>query len=304
MTVTTLVGSNSFLIEQIVNERIQKFVVKNGNMGIESINGLETQYIDIVPRITSVSLFSSNKLVILKDISHNNELVEHLDELLTAGDSTELIIVDPTIDGRSKLYKKLKLLTNFRAINELPRPSLVDWMIEYVNSKQATISRVSADYLLDRVGLNQLVCYQELNKLMLYDKKIDRTSIDLLVESNPQSRIFDLVNNAFKHNHRLVIQIYQELRSIGEDTSKIIGLLAWQLHLIAVVKSAVNKTNMEIANDLGGKPMTINETKKIANSIRLEDLKQIIDRLLKIDDKSKQQTINIDDALLYFLLSF
>jgi len=304
MSATTLVGNNSFLIEQILNDRIDKFKAKNGNLGVEYIDVQEIDVQEMLSQIISVSLFSTTKLVLLKNVSQNNGFLDCLEELVAQLGSIELIIVDPQLDGRSKLYKKLRTLTDFQLVNQLSPLSLIDWAIEYVKSKNGIINRASAGYLIDKIGPNQLVCYQELNKLMLYNKKINQESIDLLVETNPRSTIFDLVKVAFKHNHRSVMELYQQLRISGEDTSKMIGLLAWQLHLLAVVKTANNRSNIEIANDLGANPKTISETKNIARDISLDSLRQIINRLLEIDSKSKQQTLNIDDALLYFLLSF
>jgi len=304
MSATTLVGNNSFLVEQYISDRVEQFNLEHSHWGIEHINAADIDCSEIISKISSVSLFSDTRLLILHDIAQNNQFVDCVDELLANLNNSELIIVEPKLDGRSKLYKKLQVLTNFKQLNQLSFPALINWVVEYVKTKQATISRGDAEYLIDKIGLNQLLCYQELNKLIIYNPHIDQVSIDLLVVAQPRSTIFDLVKAAFSHNHKRVNVLYQELRASGEDTSKIVGLLTWQLHLLASVKTASTKSTNSIASDLGANPKTINETKNIAKSIGFFELQQIIHRLLDIDDKSKRQAINIDDALLYFLLSF
>jgi DNA polymerase-3 subunit delta len=304
MSATTLVGNNSFLIEQYISDRVEQFNLEHSQWGIERINVSDIECSEIISKISSVSIFSDTRLLILYDIAQNNQFIDCLDELLVNLNNNELIIVEPKLDGRSKLYKKLQASTNFKQLNQLSFPALINWIMEYVKSKQGTISRSDAEYLIGRIGLNQLLCYQELNKLIIYNPHIDQVSIDLLVIAQPKSTIFDLVKFAFNHNHKRVNYLYQELRTNGEDSSKIIGLLAWQLHLLATIKTASTKSISNIASDLGANPKTISETKNIAQSISFSELRQIIYRLLDIDDKSKRQAINIDDALLYFLLSF
>ena len=104
-----------------------------------------------------------------------------------------------------------------------------------------------ARYLVERVGTNQQLLANEIEKLALYDKDISKESIDLLTEETPQSTIFELLEAAFAGNHRKVQTLYAEQRAMKVEPPQIIALLAWQLHILAIIKTAGDRTPETIA---------------------------------------------------------
>ncbi len=304
MSVITLAGSNSYLIENELNVRLKSFIASSGEIGVERIDASVANPNDVLPRLSSPSLFAAEKITVIRGLSANKEFSEQFINLLEQPYpyETDILVVEPRIDARSRLYKTLKQKTDFKLFNELRPYELSKWIIKSVASREGSISANVAEYLVERVGPNQEQIDNEIEKLILYDKEITKANIDLLVEPSIGSTTFDLAQAAFSHDVHKAIGLYLEQRALRVDPAIIIGSLAWQINLLALVKSDPSKSDEQLAKDNGINPWAISKAKRLAKDINTSDLVYAVDKLLEIDSKSKSTSINIDDALLYYLL--
>ena len=305
MSVITLSGNNHFLIDEEIIKRQQAFLAENDEIGIEHIDAENMSFNEVVSQLNAGSLFINKKLIILKNIGLNKELTQSAGEVIERlSDDIDLVIVEPKIDQRSKLYKDLKQLTNLVVLNELDQNSLINWVIKRVELFNGRINRQNAALLIERVGINQLLLSNEIEKLLLYDLDVSKASICLLCEPNPKSNIFDLMDAIFSGNLRRANSLFMEQKAMGVDINQIIGLLAWQLHIFSIVKSAPSTLSIyEIAKDASTSPGVVSKAQKIVAKITVSKLDEMINRLLSIDHDRKTKSINEDDALLYYLLS-
>lgn len=304
MGAITLTGANSFLLRNALKKHVDDFVHANGEMGVERFDAEEKEASEIISNFSSTSLFATNKLVVIKGIAKNQELAEKIDELLDkANEGTELIILEPKLDKRSKLYARLKKETALSEFSEVHPGALGAWVVKEVTARGGRISSSTAKTLVDKAGSNQDLLSSEIDKLLIYSSEITDQSIELLVEANPHSKTFELVDAVFRRDLKRVERLYAEQRALKVDPNQIIGLIAWQLHLLAAVKVASGRNPMEIAKDLGVRPEAVSSSMRLANGITLAELIAMIERLLVIDHKLKQQAVDKDDALLFWLLS-
>ena len=317
MSVTTLCGNNRYEIGQELKKRKKIFIEARGNdeSAIERIDATsiveKDEAIELLNRMMSPSLFATHKLVVMRDLSKNNVLLEKfldwLDKYNPKDDdhTIELVIVEPNLDKRSKLFKELKAKSEFKELNITQPAMLSEWVTSVVKESNGTINKIDANYLVDRAGPDQQRLASEIDKLLTYNQNISRTSIDELVEPSINSSTFDLADAVFSRNRAKALRLYQEQRQKRVEPILIIGSLAWQLQLLLLVKSAdVELSSDQIAKDSGMNPWAISKAKQLAKSITNQDLKLAIDRLLEIDTKSKSaRNYNSDDALQYYLLS-
>jgi len=305
MAITTIAGKNYFLIEQYLDDEITKLSVIYHDLEVRTIDCENMDFATLISELSTQSLFSNFRIFKLKYLSYNRDFIEKIDQLLTINlDQLELFIVDPNLDSRSKIYKTLKEKTNFKLFNELDEYRLIDWVVDRAKTYNAQISKADARYLVERVGSNQLLCDNELNKLSLYKSTIDREAINQLIELNPSSKTFDLINAAFSRNYKLACNLYRDQRRQKVDPSIIIGLLAWQLHVLAVVSQAKGNSPSQMANDMAIAPSVISRTATIAQKINYAQVTVLINRLIYIDNKAKTAEVNLDDALLNWIMTF
>ncbi len=301
----TLTGDNDYLIDKFVKDKVNNFTRNHGDLGIERLDAEILPAEEVILRTGIGSLFAQYKLVVIRKLAANKELLEHVEELLTAGgEAAELLIVEPKLDRRSRAFKILKDKTEYRQLDVLNTSPLINWLIEEAKAAGGGLNRDDARYLIDRVGTNQLLLENELKKLVLFDAGISRKSIDLLVEPSPQSTVFDLINAAINGNRQRAIKIYKEQRFLKVEPLQIIGMMTWQLHLVAAIKSANNKSDYDIGRDLGVNPNAVEHSRHIAARLSQSELTDNAIRLLKLDVLFKSKAVSADDALLEYLLSF
>jgi DNA polymerase-3 subunit delta len=218
-------------------------------------------------------------------------------------DSTDVVIVEPKLDKRLSYYKLLKKVTDFKEYKGLDGEGLAKWLVHEAKDRGGAISTGDARYLVERVGAEQQMVSNELDKLIIYDPKVTRETINLLTEPTPQSTIFELLESAFAGNRKRTLELYTEQRALKVEPQQIVAMLTWQLHIVALIKAGGERSPDQIAKDAKLSPYVVKKSVNIARRLSLQDLKNHIDRLLNIDIKSKTTTYDIDEALQHFLLA-
>lgn len=296
-------GENSFEIARFINETVTKFAAKNGDLAIERIDGEEAEYPRLQEALQGLPFLSSEKLVILRQPSKNKQYVEKYEILLAdLPETNEIIIVEPKLDKRSGYYKYLKKQPNFIEYSILDANALSKWVTHEVQLAKGVISQADARILVDRVGLKQQFLAHEIDKLLLYDPHVTRESIEMLTEKNPQSTVFELLESAFAGNVPRTIGLYAEQRALKVEPPQIVALLTWQLHILALITAAGNKSADNIAADAKLSPYVVRKSMGIAQRLSFSKVKALMHELLQIDIKSKSEALDSDEVLQNYLL--
>ena len=301
--VTTLTGENSYGWQAVLRQRVAEFVAEYGDLALQRLDGEEADFTNIQEAINSLPFLSNKKLLVLRSPSKNKEFIDKVEQVLAdISETTDVIIIEPKLDKRLSYYKYLKAKTDFNEFNELDLNGLAQWIIMRAKKQAGSISSSDARFLVERVGLNQQLLGNELDKLLLYAPQISRQNIELLTDETPQSTIFQLLEAAFSGNSRRTFGLYKEQRAMKVEPPQIIAMLAWQLHILAIIKTAGDRSTDEIARDSKLSPYVLTKSQTIAQKLSLMQLKQLIAQLLDIDIKSKTTSIDVDEALQHYLL--
>ena len=175
--------------------------------------------------------------------------------------------------------------------------------MQTAKAQNASLSSADARYLVARVGADQQFLGNELDKLVLYDPKITRETIDLLTDPTPQSTIFELLEAAFAGQGKKVLKLYAEQRAQKVEPPQIIALLAWQLHVLALIKTAGDRTPNQIAQQAKVNPFVVRKSQGIARNLTLPELRSKIQDLVTLDTKSKRTNLDTDAAFQDYLLT-
>lgn len=301
--ITTLTGENEVERGAELRRRVAEFEKEYGDMAVERLDGEEASYERMCEAAQSLPFLASRKLVVLRAPSANKEFAEKLEAFVDGTSETnDVILVEPKLDKRLTYHKQLKKLTDFREYAALDANGLVNFSVKYVKEQGGVLTSSDARLLLERVGANQSTLQNELDKLMTYDTHITRKSIELLTEKTPQSSIFDLVEAAFRGNKHRTLALYAEQRAQKVEPQQIIAMLAWQLHVLAVVKTAGGRSVDEIAREAKLNPFVIRKAQNITNMISLTRLRELVTSLREFDIRSKTEGIIPDEAVQYYLI--
>jgi DNA polymerase III delta subunit len=302
--IIALTGENSFGLRQELDRIIKDFVGQHGDLALERLDGEEAEPDRLREAVTGLPFLSSKKLVILRAPSTNKQFAEQAEQILSeVPETNDVVLVEPKPDKRTAYYKFLKKATEFREFPELDQFGLANWLVKAAEGKNGSLSLADARYLVERVGAEQQLLSNELEKLLLYGSKIDRRAIDLLTDAAPQSTVFQLLEAAFAGHTKTALKLYADQRAQKVEPAQIIAMLTWQLHVLAIVKAAGDRSADTIASEAKLNPFVVRKSQGIARHISQSELKRLVNDLLRIDLAMKRTAIDPDEALQNYLLA-
>jgi DNA polymerase-3 subunit delta len=300
--ITTLTGNNFYLIKRRLNELVGAFVKEHGELALERIDAEEAEPPVVLEAVQSLPFLATRKMVVVRGLGNNKVVSGQIEQIIdSAVDSTDIIFYEPNPDKRTSYFKVLKSQTQLEEFNELDPRELAKWLVDEAKKQAGSLSQADANYLVDRIGANQEQLANELDKLITYDSKISRATIELLTEKTPQSKVFDLLDAAFGGNKERALQLYEEQRAQKVEPQAIMAMMAWQLKLLALAKTAGNRTNQQIAKDAGLSPYPIMKAQNLARKIDNQKLEQMVSEAFEIDQKAKTKPIDLDEALKTYI---
>lgn len=289
------------MMKKRLDELMSGFVAEHEDLALERIDGEEATANMILDAVQSLPFLASRKMVVVSNLSANKTASEQIEQIIdAAGETTDLIFYEPSTDKRTTYFKVLKSKTLLEEFNELDARGLAKWLSEEAKKEGAELSFADASYLVERAGTNQALLANELQKLITYNSKVTRVTIDLLTEKTPQSKVFDLLDAAFGGNKKRALELYAEQRAQKVEPKTIMAMIAWQLQLIALAKYGKKDANT-IAKEAGMNPYPIVKAQRLASKIDDSKLEKMVDEALEIDHKSKTRPIDLDEALKTYI---
>jgi len=299
----TLAGENAFGLRHELDRLVGDFVAEHGDLALERLDGEDAEFARLQEALTSLPFLASKKMVVISRGSANKRFVEQIEKLASElPETTDVILVEPKMDKRSVYYKFLKKSTDFREFIQLDLNGMSRWLVDEAKARGGSLNQRDAQYLVERVGLDQQFLSNELEKLLLYQPAITRETIDSLTEPTPQSTIFQLLEAAFAGNGKRAMALYQEQRTLKVEPPQIIAMLAWQLHVLALIKTAGDRSADAVASEAKISPYVVRKSQTISGKLSYAELKQLIADLLDIDVRSKRTALDADEALQNYLL--
>lgn len=303
--IEVVIGTNTMAIRSAVRQRITAFADMYDQTAIEQYDAESLTPAQLPQILQAMPFLSEKRMVVLRNLSADKLLAEKLQDVLTdTQDSTDVLVVETAPDKRTALYKFLLKQPHVVRCDELDGAGLGRWLVDEATARGGSVSTADARYLIERVGTNQLQLSHELDKLLAYDSKITRQQIDLLTERSPQSTVFELLDAVFAGNRQRAMALYAEQRALRVEPQAILGMIAWQLHILALVKAAGDRSPEEIARDAKLSPFVVKKSLGMVRTVPLRTIRDWVDAALQLDTDLKRKPIPADDALQALLLSF
>ena len=234
-----LYGTEKFLIDKeiksIINkEKIDEINISKYDLEINTIR-------EILDDANTVSLFSSNKLIIVENsfvfsrvTNKKIDDVELLENYLKQNNEDVIIVFinyNEKLDSVKKIVKLIKEKGKILEFNPLKNiNNIVEKMFDEYKLEKGVI-----DLLINRVGNDLNTLYQEIDKLKLYkidEKEINKKDIIDLTTETIDIDIFKFVDNIINKEKKEAIKVYKELLKLNEEPIKIIALIASKFRLM------------------------------------------------------------------------
>jgi DNA polymerase III delta subunit len=99
------------------------------------------------------------------------------------------------------------------------------------------------------------------------------------------------------------VAMFDELRALRVEPQQIIAMFAWQLHIMALMKTAGSRGADEVAREAKISPYVAGKSRSLVQQLSLPDILRMITDLLDIDARSKREAIDLDEALGFYIIS-
>ena len=287
--ITVLTGENVSELQQHLVRMKKEFAALRGDSGIETVNGETLKKEEVVGLLHGATLFSSHRFVILKHSAQNKDVAaEIIQQLSSVSEETHLVVVEPNLDKRTVFFKELKKqadIVNFPHMNEA---SAAIWVKEAVTKNGGSIARGDANFLIQRVGVDQSRLSNEVDKLLLISSAITRDAIIAVVEEDPRESIFQLLDSALSGDKKQTLHILSQLEAVHVDAHQIMGMVLWQVNIIAVVFSATNISESEIAKQMKISPYVVAKTRRLTRKLHKNKVRNIVSAAVDCDRQLKR----------------
>lgn len=302
--IIAFIGDNAFAREAAAHEFIDGFIGAHGTHAVDRFIATDIEFNALSGAVTTSPFLSQRRLIIVRDVSANKVIAERFEDILQqTADTSDLVIIESRVDGRSKYLQILRKMTDCREFAQLDTNELANWVTQQTKLFGGIISPRDAQYLVERVGSNQQLVSQEIDKLLLYNEQITKETIDKLTEYTPQSSIFAMLEAAFAGDVKNALSLYQEQRAQGMEPQAILGMIAWQLHILALVKTGQDKDPAEIASAAKLNPFVVRKSLAVTRRLSFADLSELLELATNTDYKLKTSKMNADSAVSALLLA-
>lgn len=296
-------GPNSFAAREYLNSEVASFKKTHGDFSVEKIDVQDSEYDQIIRAVQETSFLVAEKLIVISNISTQKKITEEFEKFKEKiAEGNRVLIYEPKPDKRSIFYKTLKKQKDFREFSEIDEIDLRQWLNGLVVKENGKISQPDVTYLINRVGNNQEKLKNEFEKLIRFDKNITRDNIDILTEATPQGSVFNLLDVAFSADHKKTILLYEDQRAQGVEPLNIFSMIVWQIHNVALVNSAGDKSADEISSASGLSPFVVKKSQLISKRLGRSRIESILQKLSELDLLFKTVTIDQDTAIKNLLV--
>ncbi len=281
--ITWLVGENSFEVREAIKALEAEF---NGTA--ERFDGSELSLAQLPDLLMGVSLFSTERLVVITDIAQNSNLWEKLpDWLPRINDDIHVVFVDTKPDKRTISYKALKAVANLRefpAWTERDTQKAEQWVTERAKQTGVVMDSKVVQYLVQRVGMDQWQLAHALDTLALLDT-VTTEVIDDVIPPNLSENIFQLFEIALEGKPQQVAQKLDTL-ALQEDPYALFALLTSQALTLAAVTFADDDANP--AKDFAMHPFVVSKMVRHGKRLGKTRVGHIVEAFAKTDADMKR----------------
>ena len=294
---------NDYLVRNYLNQK------KFSGLDQVIVDCLEDGLDELMATLTESSLFSSQKMVVVKNpfflmakvpqkykkqIEKLTKIIEHLDDL---EDIVIFVANYEKIDRRKKVSKFL--LEHVNVVETSLKPYEVSGVIKAISKEEGyQITNMALQILMqrsDQVLDAALSNYLKLKNIVGEDKRITETLINENIDRSLSENIFEILTAAFNKNYQEATQRLDDHLREGASAIQLLAIFESQIEFLTCVKVLQNRrwSKDQITKEL-----------KLAmeNKVSLNKLASLLKQAIELDFGYKNGTYHGDEFLKLFLL--
>ena len=315
-----LYGADTFRSHRLLQEMKNKFIkdVDHESNSLNVLDGQTTTFKEIGEKINTGSLFVKKRLVVIENIFKNKktkiftELAEYLKKFSTSEDNI-IIFIDEELNSKDKPLKvdakklftflsKQKYVQEFTPLSNI---QLLSFIKKETNSYQKEMSSMAASILINLSGADLWVIASEIKKLSFYslEKMITEKDVKELCVGTVSDDIFALTDALSTKNKALALKLLEEQYASGLSEEYLIAMFIRQFKILLQIRSGLdnNLSQTEITSKLKLHPFVIKKGLSQARNFSLDNLKNYLNQLIRLDFSNKIGRSQIKTELMLLI---
>lgn len=229
---------NEYLAEYLASKNIEPEYIEEEDLSVNDLASL-TQ---------GQSLFSSERLVIIHDLSENADVWTALAEWVGKREiDADIILLESKLDKRKSTTKDLikkATVKEFTPLKGGDMRAAASWLVEWAGKNGVKLDSSAASELVKRVGYDQGMLVNEVKRLAVLDSDVKLSTIREYTPDKLEARVFSILEAALKGDKKYLVNELAALRQLS-DPYQFMGLLSSQVfQFMAIHFSGVSLTEV------------------------------------------------------------
>lgn len=338
-----LYGEDTYRSRQKLKEIKGRFLreVDPDGSSIIAVDGENATMEKINEMIGAPSLFTKKRMIIIERLfaSKGKTIFDQLYDYFqqssslfkdsgtkkkgTVGDGDNIIVFWDDIAGKQiannkfwRFLSKQRYTQNFKILSNT---EATNWIKKEVKARGAKIKHQAAFSLTSLLGSNLWQLSNEINKLISYKQSqqkellagnkdiiIEVEDVEKLVRGNFNENIFALTDAVSNKRKSLAIKLFEQEIEAGTTESHLIFMVIRQFRILLQVRQSLDKghTARKIISQLGLHPFVVQKCLAQVRNFSLPTLKNILQRLIRIDKEIKSGQAEAKSALGMLIARF
>jgi len=300
-----LYGLDTYRSRQKLNEIVKHYKkIHKSGLNLKFFDLAEIDFSELKKEISSVSMFSEKKLLILKNPflkkEFENNFLENKEFFL---DSKEVILFyeEGEINLKSPLFKFLKKFGKCQEFFSLKGEKLKNWIKNEFKKYQTKIDPGALTKLINFVGDDLWQMSNEVKKLVSFrkDKRIGKEDVELLVRPRIETDIFETIDALAEKDKNKALFLVQRHLEKGDSPSYIFSMINFQFRNLLMIKDLIKKGEnlIKIEREIDLHPYLIKKSYFQAKKFKFEELKKIYQKIFEVDLAIKTGKIRPEAAI-------
>lgn len=301
-----LYGEEDYLRKKFRDDLKKAVIGDEPSMNYAYYEGKGVSAEEVIAFADTMPFLAEKRMVIVENCNLNSEgnddWVKYLENV---SDTCCVVLVEKSIDKRSRVYKKCKEHGYVVDLDLQKGAALISWVKRWLVEHQCAMADDTLQFFLERVSNHMNVIETELEKLRSYkmdpnltygeghlenEIMITREDVEKLTTETVENKIFQMIEAAAQGNQKIAFELYYDLLSLKEAPMKILILLTRQINALLVIKDGqrLGQENGDIAKAAGVPPFAVKKNGYAAKGISYAKLKDLLDFGVQMEEDIKR----------------
>lgn len=301
-----ITGEEAYLVDNYKKEVILQLCDAKDTMNFISYRDNKINEMEIIDFASTMPFFSERRVIMIENSGYFKKSPEKfIDNIKNFPDTTYIVFVEKEIDKRGKLYKEVAKVGVIGEYNTPSEKELLVWIKRGFSKEGIDIEDKAIYRLLECVGSNMNILYNEIEKLKSYVQEneiITVNHIDQISISQAENKIFEMLDMLAVRNATKTLELYKDLLLLKEPSMKVLSLIARHFNMLLDIKTAtiISDDKYKMATTFKIPPFAISKYISQVKIYTKEELIEIVELCQKTDFDIKQG--NLKDLIAVELL--